>query len=170
MRERTPIFVIAVLVLLASGCTQASDHDAHRMADGVSLTDQWATAGDMGMAAMFGTLVNSGHHDARIVSGSSPAAGRVEVHEVVADASGTKAMRPKSGGFLVPAGGTHELAPGGDHLMLIDLTQPLLPGTDVSMTLAFEDGSTLAVSAQIRDFAGGDEHYEPSPATPHDHG
>jgi copper(I)-binding protein len=79
-------------------------------------------------------------------------------------------MKPKAGGIVVPAGGTHELAPGGDHMMLMDLEKPLLPGSDVSMTLEFEDGSTLAVSAQIRDFAGGNEHYEPSGPPSHDHG
>lgn len=165
MRSAAAVFALST-VLLVAGCTSPSEHDAHAMADGVTITDQWATSGHMGMAAVFGTLANTGHHDARIVSGASPAAGRVEVHEVVPDASGTKEMRPKAGGIVVPAGGTHELTPGGDHVMLMDLSGPLPPGADVSVTLQFEDGSTLPVSAQIRDFAGGDEEYQPS----HEHG
>jgi copper(I)-binding protein len=68
-------------------------------------------------------------------------------------------MRPKAGGVTIPAGGTHDLVPGGDHLMLMDLTTPLRPGADVSLTLAFADGSTLPVIAQVREFAGAKEQY-----------
>lgn len=170
MRRAAGHLAVAAFALVVPACTPVADHDTHAMADGVTITDQWATAGDMGMAALFGTLHNAGHHDARIVSGTSVVAGRVEVHEVVPDASGSKTMRPKAGGIVVPAGGTHELAPGADHLMLMDITAPLRPGADVSVTLTFEDGTTLPVSAQIRDFAGGNEQYEPAGSAPHDHG
>lgn len=129
------------------------------MAAEVTVSDQWASAAESGMAAVFGTFANAGHHEARIVSGASPIAGRVEVHEVTADATGTKTMHPKAGGIVVPAAGTHELAPGGDHLMLMDLKAPLSPGADVPVTVTFEDGSTLDVTAQVRDFAGANEDY-----------
>ena len=45
--------------------------------------------------------------------------------------------------------------------MLMDLKQPLQPGADVTLTVVFEDGSTLPVTAQIRDFAGANEEYTP---------
>ena len=152
----------AVLIaLLATGCTSpAEQHTDHAMASDVTLEEQWASAGDGEMAAVFGTLVNSGHHEARIVSGSSPAAGHDEVHEVTGDA-GAKTMRPKDGGILLPAGGSHELVPGGDHLMLMDLTAPLTAGSDIELTVQFEDGSTLPVTVQVRDFAGANENYQP---------
>ncbi|ESV63385.1 hypothetical protein I540_2231 [Mycobacteroides abscessus subsp. bolletii 1513] len=41
------------------------------------------------------------------------------------------------------------------------LTTPLRPGQDVVITLAFQDGSTTPMTAQIRDFAGGNENYQP---------
>lgn len=155
-------FLIALVVaLLATGCTSpTAEHSDHAMASEVVLEEQWASAGDGEMAAVFGTLVNHGHHEARIVSGSSPAAGHVEVHEVAGEA-GTKTMRPKEGGIVLPAGGSHELAPGGDHLMLMDLTAPLSAGSDIALTVQFEDGSTLPVTVQVRDFAGANEEYQP---------
>ncbi|GJF10895.1 hypothetical protein NGTWS0302_06380 [Mycolicibacterium cyprinidarum] len=145
------------------------------MAEAVTLSNQWASSAETGMAAVFGTFTNTGHHAAHIVSASSPAAGRVEIHEVVPDEDGGKSMRPKDSGVTVPPGGTHELVPGGDHLMLMDLTEPLQPGADVALTVVFEDGSTLPVIAQVRDFAGSNEEYRPStesPTTgaPHGHG
>lgn len=156
--------------LLLAGCTSQGNHEHgdEPMADTVTLGEQWASAADSGMAAVFGTFTNSGHHDARIVGGESPAAGHVEVHEVV-DAGGAKTMRPKAGGLVVPAGGTHDLTPGGDHLMLMDLRSPMQAGGDVTLTVLFDDGSTLPVTAQVRDFAGADEEYAPA-ASPHHHG
>lgn len=156
---------LTLAVGLAS-CTE-SHHD-EKMAETVQVSEQWATAADTGMTAVFGTLTNTGHHDVRIVSAASPAARTVELHEVIGAGSGSKTMRPKEGGLAIAAGGTHELIPGGDHLMLMDLKGPLQPGADVPVSLVFEDGSSLPLTAQVRDFAGGDENYQPS--SPHGHG
>lgn len=164
-RIRYSAGVLVAAVTLA-GCT-SSDHDVQPMAANVMFADQWATAADTGMAAVFGVLSNTGIDAAHVIAGSSPAAGRVEIHEVVPDAGGTTTMRPKAGGLIIPAEGTHELVPGGDHLMLMDLEQPLRPGGEVSLTVVFEDGSELPVTAQVRDFPGGDEDYQPGT---HDHG
>ncbi|MGV0810484.1 copper chaperone PCu(A)C [Mycolicibacterium boenickei] len=163
--SRAAVFLVA-LVLCMAGCTET--HQDEKMADTVKVSEQWASAADGGMTAVFGTVTNTGHHDARIVSATSPAAGTVELHEVVGDGTGSKTMRPKDDGFAIPAGGTHELAPGGDHLMLMNLTAPLQPGADVPVTVVFEDGSSLPVTAQVRDFAGGNENYQPQ--SPHGHG
>lgn len=145
------------------------------MAEAVTIAEQWASSADMGITAVFGTFTNTGDHEARIVRGSSPAAGRVEVHEVAADGTGAKTMRPKAGGVVIPAGGTYDLVPGGDHLMLMDLAAPLAPGADVTLTIEFEDGSTLPFTAQVRDFVGANEQYhaaEDADDGPkgHDHG
>ncbi|MGV0794790.1 copper chaperone PCu(A)C [Mycolicibacterium sp. XJ1819] len=163
------VAAIAACAVTGAGCSSTADHEEGSMASTVTITDQWANSAEEGMAAVFGTFANTGHHDARIVSGTSPLADRVEVHEVVTGTTGDKTMQTKEGGLTVPAGGTHELVPGGDHLMLMDLRQPLHPGADVEVTVQFEDGSTLPVVAQIRDFAGGGEEYSGG-ASHHDHG
>ncbi|MCH9669643.1 MAG: copper chaperone PCu(A)C [Actinomycetia bacterium] len=167
--------LLAAAALVSTGCTTSSDHQDETMASTVTFEDQWASSADTGMAAVFGTLTNTGHHEARIVGGESPLAGRVEVHEVTPGAAGTKTMRPKADGIALPADGTHDLVPGGDHIMLMDLNGPLKPGADVDLTVMFEDGSTLPVTAQVRDFAGAGEEYQPNGDTPaevphHDHG
>ncbi|MBY0289214.1 MAG: copper chaperone PCu(A)C [Mycobacteriaceae bacterium] len=161
--RRIGVWVAAFVVctLLGTGCSGSSGDRRELMASTVTVENQWASSAEMGMAAVFGTFSNAGNHDARIVSGESPLAGRVEVHEVVPDASGAMTMRPKADGLTVPAGGSRELIPGGDHLMLMDLKEPLQPGADVTLTVVFEDGSTFPVTAQIRDFAGANEQYTP---------
>ena len=157
--RRSVSTVFAACVLFGTGCS--ADEHREPMASTVAVENQWASSADTGMAAVFGTITNTGGHEIRIVSGESPIAGRVEIHEVVPDASGAMTMRPKEGGFTVPANGSRELIPGGDHLMLMDLKQPLQPGADVSLTVVCEDGSTLPVTAQVRDFAGANENYTP---------
>jgi copper(I)-binding protein len=154
--------VAVTAAIVGAGCTTQAQHDEGPMASSVTIADQWAGSAETGMAAVFGTFTNTGHHDARVLSGTSDVAGRVEVHEVAADVTGVKSMRPKDGGLIIPSGGSHALVPGGDHLMLMDLKQPLPPGSEVTLIVEFEDGSTLPVTAQVRDFAGANEEYQPS--------
>lgn len=127
----------------------------------VSVSDQWVKAADTGMTGLFGTLRNSGDQDMTVVSAVSPAAGMVELHEVVGQ-PGSGTMRPKDGGFVIPAGGSHLLAPGADHIMLMDLKAPLKVGSDVEVTLTFADGTSLPFTAQVRDYSGAEEKYEPA--------
>lgn len=171
--RKMPCLLAVTAAIVAAGCTTQAQHDEEPMASSVTVADQWASSAETGMAAVFGTFTNTGHHDARIVSGSSDAADRVEVHEVAADAAGVKTMRPKDGGLTIPADGSTTLVPGGDHLMLMDLKRPLPPGSEVTLTVVFEDGSTLPLTAQARDFAGANEDYQPSTggsAPHHNHG
>ncbi len=91
------------------------------------MTDPWAKAADSGMTAAFGTLVNDTDADITITSASSEAS-RMELHEMAMGDDGQMVMRPKEGGFVVPAHGSQELAPGGEHVMFMDLSEPLSPG------------------------------------------
>ncbi|MFO7250098.1 MAG: copper chaperone PCu(A)C [Actinomycetes bacterium] len=124
----------------------------------LTVTDPWVKAADKGMTSAFATLVNNTDAEITVVSASSPAAGRVELHEVV-EKDGEMAMQQKQGGFVVPARGSHTLQPGGDHLMLMDLTGKVRPGDEVAFTLTLADGSTVEFTAVAKEFAGGDEKY-----------
>ena len=108
-RIRVWVAAFAACTLLGTGCSSSAGDRRELMASTVTVENQWASSAEMGMAAVFGTFSNAGNHDARIVSGESPLAGRVEVHEVVPDASGAMTMRPKADGLTVPAGGSREL-------------------------------------------------------------
>lgn len=124
----------------------------------LSVTDPWVKAADKGMTAAFGTLVNNTDKELNVVSATSPAAAKVELHEVV-EKDGKSAMQEKEGGFVIPPRGSHTLEPGGDHLMLMDLTGKVQPGDEVSFTLTFADGSTTEFTAVAKAFAGGNEEY-----------
>ena len=95
------------------------------------------------------TLENRGDEANALVSLSSPRVGVVELHETQMD-DGMMRMRPLAALPLEP-GEQHALAPGGEHLMLIDLESHLLPGQVVPLTLTFESGQTLTVAVPVRD-------------------
>jgi copper(I)-binding protein len=52
------------------------------------------------------------------------------------------------------------LAPGGDHIMIMDLTAPIRPGDQVEVTLALSDGSTIPFTALAKETTGGEENYD----------
>ncbi|MBS9402943.1 copper chaperone PCu(A)C [Halomonas sp. TRM85114] len=98
-------------------------------------------------SAAFMVLHNAGDEDVEIVAASSPAAEVLELHEHQ-HADGVMQMRHVSE-VSIPAGGSTELAPGGLHLMLINLTQSLDEGERVAITLEFANGETLSFEAPV---------------------
>ncbi|WP_292728840.1 copper chaperone PCu(A)C [Microbacterium sp. UBA837] len=156
---RFGILLVAAALGLA-GCASASPSTpATTEAESVTITDAWVKAADSSMSAAFGVLENSADSDATIVSVSSDASSMMELHEVVDDGSGSMVMQEKDGGFVIPAGGSLTLEPGGYHFMLMDLTAPLVAGEDATFTVTFDDGSTMAFVAPVKDFTGADENY-----------
>jgi periplasmic copper chaperone A len=94
------------------------------------------------------TLRNTGQHDHALVKATSPAARVTELHTVV-DEGGMKKMRPVPK-MDIKAGSETKLQPGGLHIMLIGLQQPLHEGAHIAITLTFEDGSSKEISAPVR--------------------
>lgn len=129
-------------------------------APALTITDPWVKTAGKGMSAAFGTLVNNTDAEVTVVSAASPLSPKVELHEVV-DSAGKMIMRPKEGGIVIPPGGTHRLQPGGDHIMLMGVTEAVKPGAEIPFTLSLKDGKTLEFTAVGKDFAGGQENYQP---------
>ncbi|MFI5780856.1 copper chaperone PCu(A)C [Nocardia sp. NPDC051570] len=151
--------------LLVAGCSSATTESGPQ-ADSVTVADQWVKAADSGMSAAFARFTNSGDREVRIVDATSPASARMEIHETV-DADGSKTMRPKAGGLVIPAHGSVALQAGGDHLMFLDLVAPLRTGSQTPITVKFADGSARTFTAQVRDFAGNKENYAPAESPAH---
>lgn len=98
-------------------------------------------------------IENEGTTADRLVSATAEVAGMVEIHEMsVTDGVMKMAMLPD--GIEVPAGKTVALAPGGYHLMLKDLKQPLKEGESFKGTLTFEKAGTVEVSFKIEGMNG----------------
>ncbi|WP_104053019.1 MULTISPECIES: copper chaperone PCu(A)C [unclassified Arthrobacter] len=146
--------------------SEAASSEAAEQSQHLAMTGAWAKAKSAGdMTGAFGTLENSGAEDITVVSATSPAAAAVELHETAAGADGAMAMQEIEGGFVVPAGGEYVLEPGANHLMLMGLTDDLLAGETLPITLELGDGSTLEMEATAKDFAGANENYESDDAS-----
>ena len=138
---------------------------ASGQAASVTVSDPWVKAVDTGMTGAFFVLKNTGSSPVHLVSAKSTISPMMQLHETVMGTGGTMAMQEKPGGFTIPAGGSHEFKPGSDHVMFMGITAPVKSGTTVTFTLAFEDGSTLPVTAEARTFTGAKETYVPGATT-----
>jgi hypothetical protein len=115
-----------------------------------------------GTSAVYGTLTNNTTKDIVLIDGQTDLAGIVEVHEM-AMINGELKMQQIAGGLLIPAGQSIQLEPGGNHLMLMQLTKDLLAGEEISVTFSFEGADDLVVDRILAKPAeGGDEEYHSS--------
>ena len=83
----------------------------------------------------------------RLLSASSPAAKKAELHTMEMAGMVMK-MRPLPG-LDIPAGQPVALKPGGEHIMLIGLQQPLREGQSFTLTLNFEKAGARTVSVAV---------------------
>jgi len=105
----------------------------------VTVSEPWVRATVAQQQATGAFMRLSASQNARLVAASSPVAGLTEIHEmtVVNDVMRMRAIA----GLDLPAAQAVELRPGGYHVMLMQLRQPLNAGERVAITLVFEDAN-----------------------------
>ena len=145
---------LVALALILSGCAQGS---------AVEATDIWIKSSDVstqgGMTAVYGTLTNNTSKEITLVGGITEVAGVVEVHEM-AMVGGEMKMQEIDGGLVIPAGQSIVLEPGGNHLMLMMLTEDITAGEEITVTFDFDGAEDLVVEGVVAKPAeGGDEEY-----------
>lgn len=100
------------------------------------------------VAGGFMTLTNTGTATDRLVKGSSPAAGRIEIHEMTLD-GGMMKMRELDKGLEIKPGQTVELKPGSFHIMFMDLKEAPKEGSTVKGTLVFERAGPIEIEYKV---------------------
>jgi copper(I)-binding protein len=126
----------------------------------LTMADAWMKAAESGMTSGFGVVTNPTSTTVRIVGASSPLSAAVQLHEVVMS-EGAMVMQERPRGFLIPAGGTLDLEPGGNHLMLMKIKRPITPGMLIPVTLITSTGGLIKASLLAKTFAGAVEDYDP---------
>lgn len=124
--------------------------EARSSADEVTVVEGFARATLPGapVAGAYVTIANGGTIDDRLIGVSSPAAGRMEIHDMIMTGD-TMKMIPLPDGLPIAAGGTAVLEPAGKHLMLMDLKGPLVEGETVEVTLTFEHSDPITVALPV---------------------
>ncbi|HUV17739.1 MAG TPA: copper chaperone PCu(A)C [Ilumatobacteraceae bacterium] len=144
---------------MASDTTMADDmaDDMAEMPGGeatvgdISVSGVWMREPAEGQTrtAAYGTITNDGDADVTLVGVSVPFDATVEIHETIMGDDGAMQMQEVPEGFVVPAGGSFTLEPGGPHIMLIDIDPADITGT-IEVTMVFDDGTEVTVGAPVR--------------------
>ena len=122
---------------------------AQLFAQTVEVSGVWARATVPGQKATGAFMRLMSKNGARLVAASTPVAGLAEVHEMKLE-EGVMRMRALHAGLELPPGITVELKPGGYHLMLLDLKQPLQKESTIALTLVFQDSKGTETRAELK--------------------
>ena len=114
----------------------------------VTVKDPWVRATVSAQKATGAFMQITSVQDVRLIEASSPAAGVVEVHEMVMEKDVMKMRAVK--GLDLPAGKTVELKPGGYHIMLMDLKEPLVKDSTLPLTLVFKDAKGVESKVELK--------------------
>ena len=136
------LLVLALLLAPAA----ATAHEA----ESIQVTNPWSRALPPVSAngAAYVTLMNSGHHPDKLVGASSPIAQRAQLHSHSME-GGVMKMRPVTSVELPPEKKV-ELKPGGLHVMLMGLKQPLKQGDHFPLTLQFANTPPITVEVVVQ--------------------
>ncbi len=158
------VVMLSALALFATACSTSGP---------ISADDAWARESAMMQSAAAVYMDLTADEDDALVSASveSSVAPTVEIHETTEmgpddemsgddDDMGEEGDMSGDGGMMqmvpveqvdLPAGETVSLEPGGLHIMLLDLTEPLEIGDEFDVDLEFESGETLSVTVEVRE-------------------
>ena len=140
--NRRLLLATALLPMAAQAHGSATQHGS------LTLEAPWTrAAGPGGQGAGFLTIRNTGAAD-RLLSASTPAAGRTELHTMLRDGDIMRMRQVEA--IAVPANGAVSLAPGGLHIMLLGLTRPLVVGESVPLTLVFEQAGAVTLQLAVQ--------------------
>ena len=142
LRELAAAFFCAAILLL-HGLTHASAAD-------IAIRQAWSRATPKGaqVAAGYLTIENRADSADKLLSASTPIAGKTEIHEML-EHGGVMKMRPIKDGLTIPPNGKLTFAPGGRHLMFVELRSPLVEGEQVPVSLEFEKAGQIDISLQV---------------------
>ena len=118
----------------------------------LSVSGAYARSNNPEAGAAFMTITNAGHADCTLSRVSAEGFDRPALH-TSREQGGVMKMVPLER-LTIPAGGSHELKRGGDHIMLMGARAPVMQGQAVDLTLDFGDCGTLPVSVTIDNSAG----------------
>lgn len=145
-------WMLVSAVLVSMTAVACSEDEGGEAGDSISVAEVWGWSPTPDRGAVYFMVENTGDEADRLVAAASDAAGVVQVHETTM-VDGTASMAEVEG-VDVPAGGSVTFEPGGYHVMLMEISEPLEVGSSIDLTLTFEGAGDVDVTAEIREFTG----------------
>ena len=149
---RRPLLLPLLLTFLWAGSALALDYKL----GAIEIRQPWtrATPPTAESGGGFLVLTNTGTTPDRLIAVKSPAADKVEIHEMKMDGNVMR-MRELEKGIEIPPGATVELKPGGFHIMFMGLKAPFAKDAKVPLTLVFEKAGSIDVELQVAAMGAG---------------
>ena len=146
-----PVLQFLVLAAVTASVFTIPAQAGDAKAGDLVITQAWSRATPNGakIAGGYLTIENKGATSDRLVGGSGEIVGKVEIHEMAMN-NGVMTMRPLDKGLSIEPGKAVKLAPGGYHLMLMDLKGPFKQGDKVPLTLEFEKAGKVTLSLDVQ--------------------
>jgi copper(I)-binding protein len=144
MRAAVNAFLVTATVVLLSACGTSDEAAVSAATIAVSDARIRTPAAGMDMTAAYLTLRNETTTAFELVGFESPVTDRIELHTMTQDGDMMRMRRLDR--ISVAPGATLTLEPGGMHLMIFDLPEPL---TVFHATLIGADGRTLPVEFAV---------------------
>ncbi len=148
---KLPLFVVISFATFAAGGAIAADYDLKALHIDHAFTR--ATPPGAQAAGAFLNIENRGTEADRLVGVASPIAGLAQIHEMAMD-GGVMKMRAVRG-IDLPPGAKVQLRPGGYHVMLESLKQPLKSGDAIPLTLTFEKAGSIDIKVAVESMGAG---------------
>mgnify|MGYP000851427300 FL=1 len=143
----------------SAGASAAGGQGASASSGTLKIEGAWVKASKGGMTGVFGKITNSGDKPVKITSASSTATDTVQLHTTTKGSDGSTKMEQVHE-YTIEPGATLELKPGGDHIMLMDMSCSLAAGGATTVTVKTEDGASLEFKPVARDYQGAKEEYK----------
>jgi periplasmic copper chaperone A len=149
--ENSAMYLIRVLALMIAIIPASLTWSQSHSADEISVMHAWSrTVPIAGMNAVgYMTIVNNSNTTVTLKTFETDAAQKTSLHETVKEGD-MVSMKALPAGIRIPANGKIELTPGGIHLMLIKIKQPLTEGDRVPLTLIFDSGKKLSTELLVK--------------------
>lgn len=149
------VFITAALFVAVAVFVTTSAGAHEYKVGAIDIGHPWSrpTPPDANIAGGYLTITNKGKTADRLISGTSPAAGQIEIHEIV-DIDGMARTRPVANGVEIKPGKTIEFKPGALRIVMLGLKQPLQLGQKIKGTLVFEKAGPVEVVYNVEENPG----------------
>ena len=142
-------YFIAALFITLFGTNAFAGHDDIHIHD-VTIR---ATTPNAGATAIYAMIHNHGDEQDRLVGGRVSFAKKVEIHEMKMDGDVMR-MREIEGGLVIPSDGMAYLKKGGNHMMVMGLSEPIKLDGAYEVTFSFEKAGDITVPAVVISLSG----------------
>lgn len=148
-----PLAAVFALAVTAIACGGGAGVEPAPRGDALRIEEARAMPSPGGTGAVYLTVVNPLAEPDRLLTAATPAAKAAEVHETIDD-GGMMRMAAFPDGLEIPPKSRVVLEPGGKHVMLLALTEPLVVGETIELELIFEKAGTVRVMVPVEGLTG----------------